>query len=62
LLKSAELIRQGKFSELDVEHIAEELEGMARSDRRELINRFAILLALLKWQLISTDGKTFKKF
>jgi hypothetical protein len=51
LLKSAELIRQRKFSELDVEHIAEELEGMARSDRRELINRFAILLAhLLKWQ------------
>lgn len=51
LLKSAELIRQRKFSELDVEHLAEELEGMARSDRRELINRFAVLLAhLLKWQ------------
>ncbi|MBI4639654.1 MAG: DUF29 domain-containing protein [Candidatus Tectomicrobia bacterium] len=51
LLKSAELLRQKKFSELDVEHIAEELEGMARSDKRQLINRFAVLLAhLLKWQ------------
>jgi hypothetical protein len=51
LLKSAELIRQRKFSELDVENIAEELEGMARSDKRQLINRFAVLLAhLLKWQ------------
>lgn len=51
LLKSAELLRRGKFSELDVEQIAEELEGMARSDKRQLINRLAVLLAhLLKWQ------------
>lgn len=51
LLKSAELLRQGKFSELDVEQIAEELEGMARSDKRQLINRLAVVLAhLLKWQ------------
>jgi len=51
LLKSAELIRQRRFSELDVEDVAEELEGMARSDKRQLINRFAVLLAhLLKWQ------------
>ena len=51
LLKSAELLRQRKFSELDVENMAEELEGMARSDKRQLINRFAVLLAhLLKWK------------
>lgn len=51
LLKSAELLRRGKFSELDLEQIAEELEGMARSDKRQLINRLAVLLAhLLKWQ------------
>lgn len=51
LLKSAQLLRQGKFSELDVEQVAEELEGMARSDKRQLLNRFAVLLAhLLKWQ------------
>lgn len=51
LLKSAELLRRKQLSELDLEHIAEELEGMARSDKRQLINRFAVLLAhLLKWQ------------
>lgn len=51
LLNSAQLLREGRFSDLDIEHIAEELEGMARSDKRQLINRFAVLLAhLLKWQ------------
>lgn len=50
-MKSAELLRQGRFSEIDVEHIAEELETMGRSERRELINRLAVLLThLLKWR------------
>ena len=50
LRKSAELLRQRKFSELDVENIAEELEGMAKSEKRQFINRFAVLLAhLIKW-------------
>ncbi len=54
LLKSAELLRNKQFSELDTENIAEELEGMARSDQRQLVNRFAVLLAhLLKWQFQS---------
>lgn len=51
LLNSAQLLREKKFAELDTENIAEELESMAKSDRRQLINRFAVLLAhLLKWQ------------
>ena len=51
LISSARLLREKKFSDLDTENIAEELEGMARSDKRQLINRFAVLLAhLLKWQ------------
>lgn len=50
-LHNAELIHEGRFSEVDFQHIAEELESMGRSDKRALINRFAILLAhLLKWQ------------
>jgi hypothetical protein len=49
-LHNAELIRQGKLSEVDLEHVAEEIESIGRSDKRELINRFAILLShLLKW-------------
>ncbi|MBF0608329.1 MAG: DUF29 domain-containing protein [Candidatus Magnetobacterium sp. LHC-1] len=48
---NADLLRQGRFSEIDLENIIEELEGMARRDRRELFNRLAVLIMhLLKWQ------------
>lgn len=47
----ADLCRQGRFNELDVEHLSEELESMSARERRELVNRLAILLAhLLKWR------------
>jgi Domain of unknown function DUF29 len=50
-LRSAKLLRQGKFKEIDVEHIAEEIESMGKSDKRELMSRFIVLMAhLLKWQ------------
>ncbi|MDX1653570.1 MAG: DUF29 domain-containing protein [Candidatus Competibacteraceae bacterium] len=47
----AALIREGRLSEIDLEHVAEELESMGARERRELISRLAVLLAhLLKWQ------------
>jgi hypothetical protein len=49
-LQTAQLIRENKFNEIDKEHVAEEIESMGKSDKRELVNRFALLLAhLLKW-------------
>jgi hypothetical protein len=49
-MQNAQLLRQGRLSEIDIEHIAEELESMGKSERRELINRLSVLLAhLLKW-------------
>jgi hypothetical protein len=39
--------RGGEIGDLDLENIAEELEGMARSDRREIRNRLAILVTHL---------------
>ena len=49
-IHNAELLRQGRLSEIDVEHIAEELECMGRSEKRELMSRLGVLLAhLLKW-------------
>jgi hypothetical protein len=49
--KTAELLRQRQFKELDIEHLVEELETMGRRDRQELVSRLKILLAhLLKWQ------------
>jgi uncharacterized protein DUF29 len=42
--------RRGEAGELDLENIAEELEGMARGDRREIRNRLIVLLLhLLKY-------------
>lgn len=50
-LKNAELLRQGHLEEVDLEHLAEELESMGRSERQELVNRLTVLLAhLLKWR------------
>jgi hypothetical protein len=50
-MKNAELIRQGRLAETDLEHITEELESMGRSEWYELVDRLAVLLAhLLKWR------------
>jgi hypothetical protein len=45
LEEQAAHLRAGRLHDLDVENIAEELEGLARSDRRELRNRLEVLLA-----------------
>ena len=50
--EQARLLRAGEFSQLDIENIAEELESMGRSDKREIESRLEVLLMhLLKWQL-----------
>ena len=50
--EQARLLRAGEFSQLDIENVAEELESMGRSDRREIESRLEVLLMhLLKWQL-----------
>jgi hypothetical protein len=49
---TAELLRDGKVNEADVEHIAEELEDMGKRDRREVQSRLLVLIThLLKWQI-----------
>src|SRR5713226_8402736 len=49
---NAALLRAGRFDQADVEHIAEEIEDMGKSERHELENRLLVLLAhLLKWRL-----------
>ncbi|NJO14505.1 MAG: DUF29 domain-containing protein [Thioploca sp.] len=51
LITNVQLIRQGRFAEMDSENIAEELEAMGRSEKRALLSRLSVLLAhLLKWQ------------
>lgn len=49
--EQAKLLRTGQLSALDIEHIAEEIESMSASERRELRNRLKVLLQhLLKWE------------
>ena len=50
--EQARFLREGRFSELDIEHLADEIEDVGRSEERELARRMAVLLArLLKWRL-----------
>jgi Domain of unknown function DUF29 len=48
--EQAALLREGKLKEADIAHIAEEIESMGRTEKRELISRLTVLaLHLLKW-------------
>jgi hypothetical protein len=50
---TADLVRSGRWAELDREHIAEELESLGRSDKREVVNRLKVLIMhLLNWQMV----------
>ncbi len=49
--EQADLLRAGKLTHADIEHIAEEIESMGRTEKRELISRLSVLLLhLLKWR------------
>jgi predicted nucleic acid-binding Zn-ribbon protein len=49
--EQAALLREGRLSVADIANIAEEIESMGRSEKRELVNRLDVLLLhLLKWQ------------
>ena len=47
---TAALLREGRFAQVDIEHVAEEIEDMGKRDRRVVEGRLEVLLAhLLKW-------------
>jgi hypothetical protein len=51
LEEQSRLLQGGQFDRLDIRHLIEELDSIGARDRRELINRLAVLIAhLLKWQ------------
>jgi hypothetical protein len=60
--EQAELLRAGRLGDADIAHIAEEIESMGRTEKRELINRLALLMQhLLKWQYHpDRRGKTWR--
>ena len=49
-LEQARLLRSGEWKAVDVEHLAEEIEDMGKSLRREWESRLKVLIVhLLKW-------------
>ena len=55
----ARLLRAGKLSEADIDHIAEEIESMGRAEKRELVSRLKVLLMhLLKWRFQPSGHST----
>ena len=49
--EQAAFIRAGRFDMLDIEHIADEIEDVGKSEQNEFEKRMASLLAnLIKWQ------------
>ena len=49
--EQAALLRSGNLSAADIEHIAEEIESMGKTEKREPVSRLSVLLLhLLKWQ------------
>ncbi len=50
-MEQAALLRERRLAAADIDNIAEEIERLGQSERRELVNRLAVLLAhLLKWE------------
>ncbi|MFO1125705.1 MAG: DUF29 domain-containing protein [Methylocystis sp.] len=49
--EQAALLRAGKLGEADIEHIAEEVESLGKTEKREFVSRLRVLmLHLLKWR------------
>ena len=49
--EQTELLRDGKWSQLDLANIIEEIESLGKQQRSELRNRLSILIGhLLKWE------------
>jgi hypothetical protein len=49
--EQAAFLRSGRFELIDIEHLAEEIEDVGKSEARELASRWALLLShLIKWK------------
>ena len=52
------MLRAGKLSALDIEHIAEEIEDVGKSEKRELSSRMAVLLSHLLQSEYQADRRS----
>jgi len=49
--EQAHLLRAGRLAELDIEHLAEEIEDLGKSEQRALASRLSVLLAHLSTEM-----------
>ena len=69
--QQSELLRQGRWQEVDLDHLVQELDDMGKSNHWELEGRLVVLIAhLLKWefqlhqlqdQWKEFDGRSWRK-
>jgi Domain of unknown function DUF29 len=45
--EQAALVREGKFDQLDIEHVADEIESVARTERRLFAAKIAAVMTLM---------------
>ena len=57
LEQQAALLREGRFAELDLANLIEEIEAMARKDRKAVKNNLVVLLTHLFKHLFQPRGK-----
>ncbi|MCU0552857.1 MAG: DUF29 domain-containing protein [Leptolyngbya sp. Prado105] len=58
--RTAAKLKQRRFEEIDLENLIEEIEGLARRDRRELKNRLKVLLSHLLKRLYVNSPNDYR--
>lgn len=60
--EQARAIREGRLDALDREHLAEEIESMGGSERREIVSRLAVIIHHLLKQRVQPglDGRSWR--
>jgi len=54
-MENAALLKKGKFNQVDINHIIEEMENLGASEKRELVSRLSqLIMHLLKWHFQPT--------
>ncbi|MCE7026787.1 DUF29 domain-containing protein [Jiella avicenniae] len=49
--READLLRQGRFAEIDIANVVEEIESVGRSELRAIVSSYRLIaMHLLKWQ------------
>ena len=60
--RQADLLKNEDYTDLDRDNLIEELEAMARSERRQLVNRLRVLLTHLLKLMYELGGDPVRRW